>query len=74
MEKLRVKPEQIEAGLRHCTTQEQCKGCPFLHFERRNYCGQVLNEEALKYIEILKDLNKTLAQRVEELEGGAGND
>lgn len=25
-------------------------------------------KEALKYIEILKDLNKTFAQRVEELE------
>ena len=67
LEILRLKPGEIETALKHCTTEEQCDDCPLLH-TRYGYCGQVLNEEALKYIEILKELNKTFAQRVEDLE------
>ena len=70
VKKLRYKPDVIEAALRHCTTNEQCDGCPLANV-KSEYCGQILNVEVLKYIEILKDLNRTFAQRLEELEGGA---
>lgn len=70
-QRLKYKPEVIEEALKHCTEQEVCDGCPLgdLH---DCYCGHILNVEVLKYIQILKDLNKTFAQRIEELEGGAG--
>jgi len=68
-EQLRYKPAVIEDALRHCITQEQCDGCPLVNL-KNEYCGQVLHVEALKYIEVLKDLNATFAQRIETLEGG----
>lgn len=68
-EPFRYKPDVIEAALRHCTTKEQCDGCPLANV-RTAYCGQILNVEVLKYIEILKDLNRAFAQRLEELETG----
>lgn len=66
---LRYKPAVIEEVLRHCTENEQCDGCPLANL-KNEYCGQVLNVEALKYIKILKELNSTFAQRIEALEGG----
>lgn len=66
-EPLRYKPDVIEAALRHCVTKEQCDGCSLADVKNA-YCGQILNVEVLKYIEILKDLNRTFAQRLEELE------
>lgn len=66
-EKLRYKPDVIEAALRHCSQEEQCDGCPLAEMKNQ-YCCQTLNEELLKYIEILKELNQTFAQRIEELE------
>ena len=67
LEILRLKPEVIEQALKHCIEEEQCTDCPLADF-KNEYRGQVLNVEALKYIEILKYLNKTFAQRIEELE------
>ena len=69
MEKLRYKPKVLETALKHCTEKEQCKGCPMLHV-KNEYCGHVLNIEVLKYIEILKELNKTFAQELERREKG----
>ena len=61
---LKHKPSDIEEALRHCTQQEQCDGCPLANV-KGGYCGQILNTEALHYIEILKELNRTFAQELE---------
>ena len=66
--KLRYKPAVIEEALRHCTENGECDGCLLANL-KNEYCGHVLNVEALKYIEILKELNSTFAQRIEQLEG-----
>ncbi len=67
---LRLSPEQIEGALQHCTTEEQCDGCPLLEASQLEhwYCGHVLNMEVLHYIQMLKVSNQQLSEKVKKLE------
>lgn len=67
-----LSPFHIEAALEHCTTKEQCTGCPLLNMSRKQFCGQVLNVAVLQYVRFLKSQNETLERRVSELGGSTG--
>lgn len=62
---LRIKPKDIEAGLRHCIESPVCDGCPCFRKGNVVVCMHELMTDTSDYIAVLKDLNRTFAQELE---------
>lgn len=57
----------VQAGLRHCYTQDTCDGCPYVNIES-SYCQSVLMRDASETIQTLMDRIIELETKVEFLE------